>query len=350
MSSPRMNHDPALDTLLLPFATEAIAWPEQGDVLFLRARAGSALLALPHTRWLCEQTFKPHADQLRASGYRVGVASYAPFPLVLALPTRQRDETRALLARAMQRAAVGGIVVASMANSEGARSGEADLERLAGSVQSLSKSKCRVFWATASQEAKQSACVEAWAGLDAPRPIADGSMLSRPGLFAWDRIDIASALLAQHLPNDLAGHAADLGAGSGYLSMQLLARNPHITALDVYEAESRALDLARVNLASACRHVEINYHWHDVGAGLLARYDAIVSNPPFHQGRADQPDLGQAFIAAAARALNPGGRLWLVANRHLPYEAVLSEHFASVRTPVTADGFKVIEAVKAIAK
>ena len=85
-------------------------------------------------------------------------------------------------------------------------------------------------------------------------------------------------------------------------------------------------------------------HWHDVTRGLPQRYDAIVSNPPFHQGRADLPELGRAFIASAADALRPDGRLLLVANRHLPYEAILDRRFREVRTLVAQEGFKVIEA------
>ena len=91
----------------------------------------------------------------------------------------------------------------------------------------------------------------------------------------------------------------------------------------------------------------VAFHWHDVTAGLPARCDVIVTNPPFHaQGRADRPDIGRAFIAAAADALQAGGRLWLVANRHLPYEDALGARFASVRTVAQAQGFKVIEAIK----
>jgi 16S rRNA (guanine1207-N2)-methyltransferase len=189
--------------------------------------------------------------------------------------------------------------------------------------------------------------LQQWRSLDAPRAIADGRFRSRPGLFAWDRIDAGSALLAEHLPHDLRGRAADLGAGYGFLSTELLAKNPGIVALDLYEAEARALELARGNLAAHAARVELAFHWHDVAQGLLARYDAIVSNPPFHVGRADLPELGRAFILAAAAALRPGGRFWLVANRHLAYEAALAQHFAQVRTVAMRDGFKVIEAVKA---
>ena len=58
-----------------------------------------------------------------------------------------------------------------------------------------------------------------------------------------------ASTLAEHLPADLAGRAADLGAGYGYLSRELLERCPKITALDLYEAEQRALALAELNLA-----------------------------------------------------------------------------------------------------
>jgi 16S rRNA (guanine1207-N2)-methyltransferase len=342
-----MADDPALDTLLYPFLSGVVSWPVDAGLLFLRARSGPICRQLPRDQLVCEQSFKPFADALNQAGFRVSESAEEAFPVVLMLPPRQRDEARALLARAVRRTTPGGIVMASMSNSEGARSGEVDLERLTGNIKTLSKNKCRVFWSTITDEAKKSPLVAEWAALDAPRPIADGRFLSRPGLFAWDRIDDASALLAAYLPGDLSGRAADLGAGYGYLSAELLAGNPRINTLDVYEAEARALSVAQVNLAEAAKRVDIGFHWHDVATGLLARYDVVVSNPPFHQGRADQPDLGKAFIVAAARALNPGGRLWLVANRHLPYEAVLAGHFATVRAVAVQDGFKVIEAMKA---
>ncbi len=93
------------------------------------------------------------------------------------------------------------------------------------------------------------------------------------------------------------------------------------------------------------RELATSVYWHDVTRGLPQRYDAIVSNPPFHQGRADLPELGRAFIASAADALLPDGRLLIVANRHLPYEATLDARFAEVRTLTMQEGFKVIEAV-----
>lgn len=335
-----------LDTLLLPFDDGLLDWPHDG-ARFLRARFGSALRARPGL--VCEQSFRPDADALEAAGLALAAADDPRrHAAVLVLPPRQRDEARALFARAVASAAPGGRVIACVANNEGARSAEADLAALAGPVAHLGKHKCRVFWTAPLDGAADPELAARWAALDAPRPIGDGRFTSRPGVFAWDRIDAASRLLAEHLPADLAGDAADLGAGYGYLSAELLERCPGIRTLDVIEAEARALELARLNLARYAERAALRFHWLDVARGLPGRFDVIVSNPPFHaQGRADRPDLGRRFIEAAAAALKPRGRLWLVANRHLPYESALAAGFAQVRTVAAQGGFKVIEGVRA---
>ena len=88
-------------------------------------------------------------------------------------------------------------------------------------------------------------------------------------------------------------------------------------------------------------------HWLDltVEAGP-AIYDAIVCNPPFHAGRAAEPALGQGIIAAAARALRPGGRFYLVANRGLPYEPQLKANFATFETLADNNKFRVSRATR----
>src|SRR5690606_37911036 len=160
---------------------------------------------------VCEQRFRPAHAGLARAGFRTVARGGDGFGLVLVLPPRQRDEARALLAEALARTAPGGRIVAAMPNDAGARSGQADFQALLGPAEVLSKHKCRVFWAGTAQA--DAALAADWRALDAPRPILDGRWLSRPGVFAWDRIDPASALLAAHLPGSLSGHGADLGAG-----------------------------------------------------------------------------------------------------------------------------------------
>ena len=342
--------DPALQALWLPFIDDVLAWPP-GGALFLGARDG---WPLHRRRWpglACVQSFRPAFDALQRSGFETAPAPDpgARWPMVLLLPPRQREATRALFAQALEVLEPGGRIVAAMPNAEGAKSGAADLARIAGPLQTLSKHKCRVFWTDPLDGQVDPGLATEWRALGAPREldftVAGHPVRSRPGVFAWDRIDRASALLAAHLPGDLAGEGADLGAGWGYLAMEVLARCPAVRALDLYEADADALDLARTNLAPFAEHARLGSHWHDVSAGVPRKYDFIVSNPPFHaQGRADRPDLGRAFLVAAADALSPGGRLWLVANRHLPYEGVLDARFSAVRIVAQAEGFKVVEA------
>lgn len=338
---------------MLPFQRGELAWPDEGGALFLQARAGLALQQQPMPGLVCAQDFKPEAEALEHSGITVvdGQAT-GRYPLVLLLPPRQREHARALYAHAVERVAPGGRVVACAANTEGARSAEDDLRRLAGPLTTLSKNKARVFWTmplhvSGTDGHIDTVLLDTWRDLDAPRPVVGGRFRSRPGVFAWDRIDPASALLAEHLPATLAGRAADLGAGFGYLAVELLERCAGITAVDLYEADARALQLARENLEPFAARAALGFHWHDVTSGLPDQYDVIVSNPPFHaQGGTERPDIGRAFITAAAAALKPRGSLWLVANRHLPYEAALGSGFAQVETVAQRAGFKVVHARK----
>ena len=71
-----------------------------------------------------------------------------------------------------------------------------------------------------------------------------------------------------------------------------------------------------------------DFHWLDLMMEKTpGNYDTIIMNPPFHQGRAADPAIGNAIIRNAHNALHKGGKLYLVANRALPYEATLDAMF-----------------------
>jgi len=174
----------------------------------------------------------------------------------------------------------------------------------------------------------------------APRHLQGLGVWTQPGVFSWDRIDAGSAALIERLP-PLAGQGADLGCGIGLLAQQILAA-PAVTALTCIDIDRRATDCAEHNLDDPRATVL----WADVRrldappTGL----DFVVMNPPFHDGGSEDRELGVAFIRAAAAMLKPGGVCWLVANRHLPYEAPLAAAFRSAEVRADAGGYKIFEA------
>jgi 16S rRNA (guanine1207-N2)-methyltransferase len=173
------------------------------------------------------------------------------------------------------------------------------------------------------------------------RLVHDLGMLSQPGLFSWDRIDIGTACLLNVLPQ-LSGRIGDFGCGCGVLSKAVLA-HPGVTAVTGFDLDRRAIEAAIANITDP----RFSGVWVDLcreraGATNL---DAIVMNPPFHFSGKEDPGIGMRMIECAALSLRPGGTLWLTANRHLPYEAVLRARFRSVALCREAQGFKVYQAI-----
>ena len=176
----------------------------------------------------------------------------------------------------------------------------------------------------------------------APRRLDGDGLWTQPGVFSWDRLDPGSALLLKVLP-PMSGAGVDLGCGIGILAHAVLT-SPKVTKLTLVDLDRRAVEAAKRNVNDP----RVEVLWADArrGADLLSGLDFVVTNPPFHEAGGEDKGLGQAFIKSAAAMLRKSGVLWIVANRHLPYEAVLNEHFKTVRPVADAGGFKVYEARK----
>jgi 16S rRNA (guanine1207-N2)-methyltransferase len=176
----------------------------------------------------------------------------------------------------------------------------------------------------------------------APRRLDGDGLWTQPGVFSWDRLDPGSALLLKVL-QPMSGAGVDLGCGLGILSHAVLT-SPKVTKLTLVDLDRRAVEAAKRNVNDP----RVEVLWADArrGADLLSGLDFVVTNPPFHEAGGEDKGLGQAFIKSAAAMLRKSGVLWIVANRHLPYEAVLNEHFKTVRPVADTGGFKVYEARK----
>lgn len=300
-------------------------------------------LEMPASNTTFVQGFRPHYLRLAAAGCNVlPVLPDDSYDAALIRLGRHRGQNEDWIASALRRLKQGGLLVAAGARTEGAASLRKRIAKIAPGVAHAAMNHGEVFWLAAPASAAEIADQIEPLSL----PLVDDRFHTAAGMFSSNRIDPGSRLLAAHLPPDLSGRIADFAAGWGYLSVELSGRFPAISQLDLFEADYASLAAARKNVP-ARQGLETSFFWHDLlQEPIAARYEAIVCNPPFHIGREADPSLGAAIITRAAAALQPRGRLFLVANRQLPYETVLARNFSRHRAVLIEDGFKLLEARK----
>ena len=317
-----------------------------GSVLAIRTHSPEALESFPPADVCCLQTHRLLADDLERHGFQVGNHANGPFDLCVIEATKHKDENLFHLALGWSSLRPGGHLILSAANALG---GESLAKRISAAPLPIqgawSLAKCRVLWLTREAEGPLPDAIRTWLALGDYRLIPGTDLYGCPGIFSAHALDTGTRLLCESLPFPLAGHGADFGAGYGALCRHILTQSERVRRLDLYDVEHKALTAAALNLAPFRERCEIHYHWADVPSGVSGqRFDWIVMNPPFHAGRASLPGLGRAFIDAAVANLKTDGTLWLVANRHLPYEAVLTERFAETAKLCEKNGFKVCRA------
>ena len=256
--------------------------------------------------------------------------------MVMAAPPGLQ-ERRHVLALALRALKPGAELIAMAPKKLGGQRLAGDFELLGCSPRITAKSHQKIAHVTRPDDlaAVEAAIEDYGARLD-----EDLGLWTRPGIFAWNRIDPGTARLAEALPV-LSGRGADLGCGLGLLAHQVLTHDA-VTSFAMIDIDRRAIEMAWRNVGDTRASV----HWADVRDPIegVSDLDFIVSNPPFHESGEETKGLGQAFIRRASQMLAPGGVLWMVANRHLPYEAVLNEHFASFTMVADEGGYKIIEA------
>lgn len=326
----------------LSLALEAFGpLPPEGRIALFRPTAATDLSDLPAARLHAVQGFRPDHDALAARGLAVSPRAEGAYAAALVFVPRAKAEARALLHAANQAVAPGGPIWVDGLKTDGIDTLFKDLRALLPVSGPLAKAHGKIFAFAAS-----SGALDGWAAQ--PGHPAEG-FTTLPGVFSADGVDRGSALLAACLPETLPARMADLGAGWGWLAAQVLARKG-VENLDLVEAEHAACECCKMNISDP----RARFHWADATRVKFEnRPLGVVMNPPFHLARQADPALGAAFIRAAAGLLSLSGTLWMVANRHLPYDAVLHEMFHEVvelTPPGGRDGaFRVIRAERPIA-
>jgi 16S rRNA (guanine1207-N2)-methyltransferase len=304
--------------------------PSEGRVAVIRPRIGDELGDLPKDRVQVVTGFRPDHDWFAARGYAVAAQADGPYAAAVVCLPRAKAQAKALIAAAAGLVVPGGPVVIDGQKTDGVDALLKDLRGRVDLSEVLSKAHGKL------------AVCPAMSGLDdwADRGADVDGFRTVAGVFSADGVDRGSALLVAHLPTEMKGRVADLGAGWGYLAQAVLALKG-VKEVHLVEAEVDALDCARANVTDP----RAAFYWADATTVKLPKVmEHVVMNPPFHTGRDADPALGVGFIGAAARMLSPAGVLWLVANRHLPYDRSLTTLFREVQEIGGDAAFRVMRA------
>jgi 16S rRNA (guanine1207-N2)-methyltransferase len=159
-----------------------------------------------------------------------------------------------------------------------------------------------------------------------------------PGLFSYKKADRGTQLLIHCMENiHFSKHTVlDMGCGSGILSRIALEENAEsVTATDVSAVALRATE------KNTARFSNITCRPSSMGDTLSQKYDIILTNPPFHEGKNTRYSFARPWLEGVRRLLHPKGTVYLVANSFLPYEKTGAAHFDSCEIIAQNYGFTV---------
>lgn len=230
-----MSRD-TLATLFHPFSSGLLDPPDAAErVLFLGAEPGFRLPEGFRAALHIVQGFRPAFLALERAGYEVSPAvPDGTFDAALILAGRHRGQNELRLADALQRVSPGGLIVVAGGKDDGIQSLRKRVSKMIDLDGHAPKHHGEAFWLRRPDNA--TLAVSALRDSNGPL-LVEGRFHSAPGMFSHDRVDAGSKLLAENLPDDLAGAVADFCAGWGYLAAEALRLSPKIKSLDLFEAD-----------------------------------------------------------------------------------------------------------------
>jgi 16S rRNA (guanine1207-N2)-methyltransferase len=265
--------------------------------------------------------------------------SRGPYDLALVRLPKARDEQAMTAHAAMSVLQAEGRLVLYGGNDEGIRSAADMLEEIAGDVETLAaRGHGRVLVARRPVAAGALRdTLEKWRTVSRTEITGRArDWVSYPGCFAAGRLDEGTALLISGLPPLQPGdRVLDYGCGTGTIAAAVLAMHPD-ARVEGMDSDAVALEAARENVPAA--RLTLGTGLADAGR---RDYAAILSNPPLHQGIAEDRTLLERLVSGAPSHLVPGGCLQLVVQRRVTLERLLGQHFPGAEVVAETNRYRV---------
>jgi 16S rRNA (guanine1207-N2)-methyltransferase len=166
------------------------------------------------------------------------------------------------------------------------------------------------------------------------------SLATDRGVFSPSAVDAGTKLLLLEAPAPTGGVLLDLGCGYGPIAVALALRAPSATVWAV-DVNSRALALTAANASTCGVGDRVRVATPD-DVPTDVRFDGIWSNPPIRVGK----DALHSMLSTWLDRLAPGGRAWLVVQKHLGSDSLQrwlsSSGWEATRSSSRA-GYRVLE-------
>ncbi|WP_051321666.1 class I SAM-dependent methyltransferase [Chrysiogenes arsenatis] len=307
------------------------------------------LVRTPSLVGVCTDHFG-ECERWSAAGFPAALTDPASFPNAKNLDVccvalrKGRDNQLADIAFGWNRLAAAGTLLICGYNDEGIRAIETVAKKQGiASRQVVSKGGGRTLeWKR--QPTHDALIASWWEASQTPAIIQETvagvsfSFASLPGTFAGGKLDDGTRALLQALPVKLREPILDFACGGGAVAAFVAARGQkNITMSDVSAQAIRSARLT-AQLAQIAPPLLSDRYQH-----IKGKFGTILLNPPFHQGVATEYDTARTMILDGGRHLKGTGRMILVANLFLPYEALCREHNIGWRVLTEDSRFKVLE-------
>jgi 16S rRNA (guanine1207-N2)-methyltransferase len=162
---------------------------------------------------------------------------------------------------------------------------------------------------------------------EASTPTEKVRLCTRPGVFAHGRPDTGGLALAESAEVRAGTKILELGCGCGLVGLLLAARLKDGAQFVLVDSSARAVECARRG-AELNGFKNITVEQADDFAAAPGAFDCVLGNPPYYAQRR----IAEYFIAVAARALRPGGTLWLVTKHGGEIDQLAAAHGFCIET------------------
>lgn len=275
--------------------------------LYLARQAGEVSRELPNLNVTCQADFPQEEYDLAA------------LPLSM---SGDGELTRELLQQAQQRLAIGGRLFAATDNPRDTWL-HAELRSLFAKVTRAPQDDGVLYWAI------KTASLKKVRDFDCEFAFRDRGRLlkafTRPGVFSHRRVDAGARALMETMAIQPGQRVLDIGCGWGALSVAAAAC---ADSVDVYAVDSnpRAVHCTQRNVQlNALSNITVAPNC-DAACDEPGTYDVALANPPYYS----HFRIAEIFQQGAARALRPGGKLYVVTRQPEWHLQTMPNHFADV--------------------